>query len=120
MAPELTVEDAVARARQAEERRMDAIKRLAEAQQNVTATQQAGTERMAQVKREADELLGAAEKENAKRYSDALSAGWTAAELRKIGFRDPKKSSHSRRRTSTEGARRNTRDGEPTGQQDAA
>ncbi|GAB3930755.1 hypothetical protein GCM10011575_47190 [Microlunatus endophyticus] len=100
MAPELTIEDAVARARQAEERRIDAVRRLAEAQQDVTAQQQASTEKVAQAKREGDELVAAAQKENARRYSEALSAGWTAAELRKIGFRDPKRGQRTKRRRS--------------------
>lgn len=101
MAPELTIEDAVARARKAEERRIEAIRLLVTAQQRVTTAQQEGAERVAQAQREAEEQLRAAEKENAQRYSDALAAGWSAADLRKIGFREPPKHARSPRRRGT-------------------
>lgn len=101
MAPELTIEDAVARARKTEERRIETIRLLVTAQQGVRTAQQEGAERVAQAQREAEERLRAAEKENAQRYSEALAAGWSVADLRKIGFHEPPKHTRSRRRGTT-------------------
>jgi hypothetical protein len=43
--------------------------------------------------------VGAAEREDIRAYNAAISAGWSADELRKIGFLEPDKKARVRRRS---------------------
>ncbi|MDZ8276308.1 hypothetical protein R2Q81_10155 [Microbacterium aquimaris] len=45
------------------------------------------------------ERIKTAEREDVRAYSAALSAGWSAEELRKIGFSEPDKKARTRRRS---------------------
>ena len=45
------------------------------------------------------EQIATAEREDVRAYSAALSAGWSADELRKIGFSEPDKKARTRRRS---------------------
>lgn len=69
--------------------RMDSVRELVKARQAVA---------------DARELLSQAEDEDARRYQAALSAGWTADELRAAGLLEPEKKARVRKRA----ARRST------------
>lgn len=69
--------------------RMDSVRELVKSRQNVA---------------DARDALGAAEDEDARRYQAALSAGWTADELRSAGLSEPEKKLRVRKRAT----RRNT------------
>lgn len=69
--------------------RMDSVRELVKARQAVA---------------DARELLSQAEDEDARRYQAALSAGWTADELRAAGLTEPEKKARVRKRA----ARRST------------
>ena len=59
---------------------------------------------------------GDAEREHVKAYNAAAAAGWTAEELRKIGFAEPDKKARVRRRATRKPAAAATVAGDPTGQ----
>lgn len=88
MAKELSPEEAVERAQRAMNDRLNSIRTLAESRQNLTDVREASAARIAQVEREEREKIAAAERDDARAYSATLDAGWTATELRKIGFAD--------------------------------
>lgn len=98
MARELSVEEAVQRAQQLQEDRIGAIRGLAEARQNLADTRDEAARRLAEVQRETAELIEAAEREDVKRYAAAQSAGWSADELRKVGYPEPDKKTRVRKR----------------------
>ena len=70
---------------------------------------EASAARIADVEREEREKVAAAERDDARAYSATIDAGWTPAELRKIGFaeaaqkRAPRKR-QARKSTSSEAA----------------
>jgi len=99
MPRELTVEEAVERARRAQEDRITAIRTLAEARQSLADVREETARRVAEVQRQAAEQVAAAEREDVKQYSAALSAGWSPDELRKIGYAEPDKKARVRKRT---------------------
>lgn len=98
MARELSVKEAVQRAQQLQEDRIGAIRGLAEARQNLADTRDEAARRLAEVQRETAELIAAAEREDVKRYAAAQSAGWSADELRKVGYPEPEKKTRVRKR----------------------
>jgi hypothetical protein len=98
MAKELSVEEAVQRAQQLQEDRIGAIRGLAEARQNLADTRDEAARKVAEVQREAAELVAAAEREDVKRYAAAQAAGWSADELRKVGYQEPDKKARVRKR----------------------
>ena len=100
MAKPLAVEEAVERARRAEEHRIDAIRALALARQNLADVRTETAQRLADVQREIAQQVADAEREDARQYQAALTAGWTADELRKIGYTEPDKQARTRRRAS--------------------
>lgn len=85
MAKNPTAEEAIERARALQDSKIDAVRVLAESNQNVT---------------DARERAAEAERDYARIYGAALTAGWTADELRKIGFTDTDKKARPRRRAS--------------------
>ena len=98
MARELSVEEAVQRAQQLQEDRIGAIRGLAEARQNLADARDDAARRLAEVQRETAELIAAAEREDVKRYAAAQSSGWSADELRKVGYPEPDKKTRVRKR----------------------
>lgn len=98
MAKTLSVEEAEARANQLQQERLSAIRGLAEARQNVADVRANADRRRAELERELAALVSDAEREDVQRYNAALSAGWTAVELRKIGFDEPDKKQRTRKR----------------------
>ena len=63
--------------------RMDSVRDLVKSRQKVA---------------DARDALGAAEDEDARRYQAALTAGWTADELRSAGLSEPEKKLRVRKR----------------------
>ena len=104
MAHEPTIDEALERARRVQEDRITAIRTLAEARQNLTDTRDEAARRIAEVQRETAQTIAAAEREDVRHYNAALTAGWTTADLRKIGYNEPAKKARARRRaTATAG-----------------
>jgi len=91
MAKKLTTEEAVERAKRAQENRLNAIRDLAEAHHNVTTTREQTTQQLAQIERETTRKIADAERNHTQHYNAALTSGWTTTELRKIGFNNPEK-----------------------------
>ena len=98
MAKTLSVEEAEARANQLQQERLSAIRGLAEARQNVFDVRADADRRRAELERELAASVSDAERDHVLRYNAALSAGWTDAELRKIGFDEPDKKQRTRKR----------------------
>lgn len=98
MAKTLSVEEAEARANQLQQERLSAIRGLAEARQNVVDVRADADRRRAELERELAASVSDAERDDVLRYNAALSAGWTDAELRKIGFDEPDKKQRTRKR----------------------
>jgi hypothetical protein len=71
MAKNPTAEEAIERARALQDSKIEAVRLLAESNQNVT---------------DARERASETEREYARVFNAALTAGWTVEELRKIGF----------------------------------
>ncbi|WP_298877429.1 hypothetical protein [uncultured Microbacterium sp.] len=99
MAKELSPQEAIERAQRAMEDRLTSIRKLAESRQALADTREASAARIAEVEREEREKVAAAERDDARAYSATLDAGWTPAELRKIGFAEAAQKRKPRART---------------------
>jgi hypothetical protein len=86
MAKNPTAEEAIERARALQDSKIEAVRVLAESNQNVTDARERATE---------------AEREYVRVFGAAISAGWTPEELRKIGFSGTEKNAGTRRRPTT-------------------
>ncbi len=98
MAKELSPEEAVERAQRAMDNRLTSVRELAQSRQNVANVRAESAARLAEVEREEREKVDAAERDDARAYSAAIDAGWTPAELRKIGFAEAGKKRAPRQR----------------------
>lgn len=98
MANTPNVDEAVELARQAQEDRIEAVKKLAESRQTVA---------------DAKEALAQAEAEDLKAWNHAVGLGWPEAELKKIGFKEPDKKRRTKRQPP---ARERSRSGSPGNQ----
>lgn len=114
MAKTPTPEEAIERAQRAQNERMESIRVLAVARQNVDDVRESTERERAELEARITEQLAAAEREDVKAYAAATGAGWSADELRKIGFTEPDKKARARRRSARRAATRST------GQNDAA
>jgi hypothetical protein len=112
MAKTLSVEEAEARAHQLQQERLSAIRGLAEARQNVADVRADADRRRAELERELSASISEAERNDVVKYNAAQAAGWTDAELRKIGFDEPDKKQRTRKRA----ARKSTTPTAPTGE----
>lgn len=90
-----TPDQAVEAARQAEEQRLEAIRRLADARQNVEQQAADAKQQRADLEKQLASERNAAEHDARLAWKMALSAGWTPADLRKIGFPAPTKKRRS-------------------------
>lgn len=81
--------------------RINAIRALGEARQGLDEARAKGARRIADVEREVAATTSAAEREDVKKYNAALAAGWTADELKRIGYTEPEKTKRARRKSST-------------------
>lgn len=98
MAKGPSVEEAVERARRSQEDRMSAIRVLAEARQSVTDVCAQTDRERADFEARIAQRVSDAERDDVKAYNAAVSTGWSADELRKIGFGEPEKKARTRRR----------------------
>lgn len=98
MAKELSIEEAMDRARRAQEDRIEAIRVLAEARNELDTIREDGARELAEMQARIAERVTSAERDDVKAYNAAVSAGWSADELRKIGFAEPDKKARTRKR----------------------
>ena len=98
MAKTLNPDEVVERARRAQEDRLTVVRGLAEAEQNVTETRKLAAERVAEAEREAKSLVADAERAHVREYQAATRAGWSADELKGLGFSEPEKTARTRKR----------------------
>lgn len=98
MAKTPTPEEAIERAQRAQEARLSAIRSLAEARQNVTDVREDAARQRAELDAQLTQREGDAERHDMKAYNAAVAAGWSADELRKIGFDEPDKKARTRKR----------------------
>lgn len=116
MARTLSVEEAEARANQLQQERISAIRGLAEARQLVVDVRAEAERRRDELERELAAQINDAERVDVQRYNAARAAGWTDAELRKIGFDEPEKKQRTRKRAARKSPAQPaaTRDSEPS------
>lgn len=76
----------------AQDAKIAAIRELAQGRQELANVKDAAARKVAELERENAEQISAAEREDVRLYSAATKAGWSADELRKIGFDQPAKS----------------------------
>ena len=98
MTKELNVNEIVERARQAQENRLAVIQGLAEAQQNVTDVRAEAAAKIAKAEQEANALIADAERQHVTEFAGAQRAGWSADELKSLGFTEPDKKVRTRKR----------------------
>lgn len=99
MATQLTPEEAIERARRLQEDRLTAVQAVAEARQAVTDVREETARELAELQALIADRVSAAERNDVRAWNAALSAGWSADELRKIGFAEPDKKARARRRS---------------------
>jgi hypothetical protein len=100
MATTPTPEEAIDRARRVLDDRIDTIRQAVEARQHVTDVRDETDRERAELEARIAQRVGDAERADVKAYNAAVSAGWSAEELRKIGLPEPDKKARARRRTS--------------------
>lgn len=100
MATTPTPEEAIDRARRVLDDRIDTIRQAVEARQHVTDVREETDRERAELEARIAQRVGDAERADVKAYNAAVSAGWSADELRKIGLPEPEKKARARRRTS--------------------
>jgi hypothetical protein len=98
MAKEPTVEQAIERARRAQEDRLTTIRTVAEARQALADVREDTARELAQLQARIAERVAEAEHADVRAYNAAVSAGWSTDELKKIGFTEPDKKSRTRRK----------------------
>lgn len=105
MAEQPTVDQAVERAMRSQDKKIEAVRELARGRQALADVKEEAARKIAEVERENAERIGAAEREDLRLYGAATKAGWSAEELRKIGFDEPAKSRRATRRKRSSAAR---------------
>lgn len=103
MAKEPTADEAIARARALQDDRLNAIRAVATARQAVVDVREATAAELAELQARIAKRVADAEREDVRAYNAALSAGWTADELRKIGFAEPDKKARVAKRAARRG-----------------
>ena len=98
MATTPTPEEAVERARRAQDQRIEAVRALAQARQRLTDERESADRERAELEARLKDRMREHEAADVKAFSAATAAGWTPEELRKIGFPEPEKKRRVRRR----------------------
>ena len=119
MATNPTVDEAVARATRAQEARIESIRTLAVARQRVTDVREQGARELAELQAQIARRVADAERDDVRAYRAAEGAGWTADDLRKIGFDAPDKVRRTQRRASRRSAAAPASDNGTTADADA-
>lgn len=99
MAKEPSIEEAVERARRAQEDRISAIRLVGEARQNIADVREETARELAELQAQIANRIADAEREDVKAFNAAMTAGWSVEELRKIGYAEPDKKVRARRRS---------------------
>lgn len=99
MATTPTPEEAVERARRAQDQRIETVRVLAQTRQELTNERKAADRERAELEARLKERMREHEAADVKAFSAATSAGWAPAELRKIGFPEPDKKRRVRRKS---------------------
>lgn len=94
-----SVDEALHRARLAQEERLRAIQTLVEARQNVHDVRETAARERAELEAQIKQRIADAERADRKAYSNAKKGGWSVQELRKIGFPEPARAKRSQRAT---------------------
>ena len=98
MATTPTPEEAIDRAKRVLDDRIDTIRHAVEARQHVADVREETDRERAELEARIAQRVGDAERADVKAYNAAVSAGWSADELRKIGLPEPDKKARTRRR----------------------
>lgn len=77
-----------------------AVRDLAKGRQALADVKANAAQKLAELERDNAERIGATERDDVRLYSAATKAGWSADELRKIGFDAPAKSRRVARKRS--------------------
>ncbi len=98
MATTPTPEEAIDRAKRVLDARIETIRKAVEARQHVADVREETDRERAALEARIAQRVGDAERADVKAYNAAMSAGWSADELRKIGLPEPDKKARTRRR----------------------
>lgn len=99
MATTPSPEEAVERARRAQEQRIETVRVLAQRRQELTNERESADRERAELEARLKERMSEHEAADVKAFNAATAAGWTTEELRKIGFPEPEKKRRARRRS---------------------
>lgn len=99
MSKQLTVTEAMERAKRVQEERLSSIQVAAQARQDLTEARSDADAKRAALERELSEKLRSAEAADLSAYNAAVSVGWSVGELREIGLAEPPKKQRTRKRT---------------------
>lgn len=108
MATTPTPEEAVERARLAQDQRIETVRKLAQARQELATEREEADRERANLEARIKERAQLFEAADVKAYSAATTAGWTPEELRKIGFPEPEKKRRVRRRSTARSKQQKT------------
>lgn len=103
-----TPEEAVERARRAQEQRIETVRVLAQTRQELTNERESADRERAELEARLKDRMREYEAADVKAFSSARAAGWTPEELRKIGFPEPEKKRRVRRRSTARSKQQRT------------
>lgn len=110
MATQLTPDEAIERAKRLQDERLNAVRAVAEARQQLVDVREETDRELSELQARIAQRVGDAERDDVRAYSAAIAAGWSAEELRKIGFAEPEKKARARRRAPRKSPARSTGD----------
>lgn len=102
MAKQISIEEAVARAEDAQRKRVDAIRAMAQARTSMVDGKEQLDREMAALKHAHAQTLAELERNDAAAYNNARQEGWSPSELAKIGFAPPATATTRRPRKATQ------------------
>lgn len=102
MATTPTPEEAVERARRAQEQKIETVRVLAQTRQKLTTERDSADRERAELEARLKEQMRKHEAADIKAFTAATAAGWAPEELRKIGFAEPEKKRRVRRRSTAQ------------------
>lgn len=108
MATTPTPEEAVERARRTQDQRVETVRTLAQTRQELTNERESADRERAELEARLKDRMREYESADVKAFNAATAAGWTAAELRKIGFPEPEKKRRARRRSTAQSKQQRT------------
>lgn len=108
MATTPTPEEAVERARRAQDQRIETVRVLAQTRQELTSERESADRERAELETRLRDRMREHEAANVKAFNAATAAGWTPDELRKIGFPEPEKKRRVRRRSAARSKQQRT------------